>query len=216
MQASPSTASSSGKGLLSMWCRSDTPVVVRNPDGSMATGVPPDYKEPQPPRHTPQSELGRVLLGAGLGEAADDPSEIYDKHSALFMGLLLAQVFVELTFDAMYVAYRETVVKEVHAVYPMVPTERLWRVFWGILTWEASYGFLYYSLGIIVVYAAKPVAFDAFSVCSFVGITGQVVLAYLNKFNLILFVLKLIAFLHCRFLREISEIMRLAVPRGEP
>merc|ERR1719316_914733 len=87
-------------------------------------------------------------------------------------------------FTALYVLYRDLSYLEVTRVYPELPHRDLQFLFWGVLYLECSYCAVYYMLGYSAICHVRTFLFRAFALVAGVGIAAQVVLAYMNSFNL--------------------------------
>jgi hypothetical protein len=61
----------------------------------------------------------------------------------------------------------------------------------------------YYVVAVLAVHERRSIYMRAFSELAMVGILGQVVYAYINRFNLILFFLRFFVFSYSRFLLSI-------------
>lgn len=174
------------------------PVFLKHPDGSMSEGVPPGYKETPAPRSPRQ---GRILWWDDSMAAEFD--FIYSRHEKLFVSLLLMEFVVEFTFNVMYLFYAKYSVREVGMVYHTLSQNTLWVIFWVLFGAEVAYCIIYYTMGFCSVWTSKPRYYRWFSHVALVGILGQVLLAYMNKFNLLIFFLRLMAYIYAKFLRNL-------------
>lgn len=190
--------------------RKPIPIMVENPDGSMAEGVPPGYKEKTPPRspRLPFTDDGlwRDLDAAGLQE---EISLLHSRHEKLFITLLLLQFFCEGVFNVLYVVHVKAAVEEVRSVYRNVSVEHLQTILWSIFVLEVIYCVAYYSLAVAAVWTNRPRYYRMFATTCLVGILGQVLMAYVNKFNLLIFFLRLLAYIYSKFLRQLAAHMEL-------
>mmetsp|Transcript_24315 Transcript_24315/g.58954 ORF Transcript_24315/g.58954 Transcript_24315/m.58954 type:complete len:213 (-) Transcript_24315:119-757(-) len=175
------------------------PVFLQNPDGTFAEGVPPGYKEKTPP----QSPRG---MASWWDESLADEFElIYSRHEKLFLSLLLMQLIIEVTFNVMYVYYAKYSMEEVAEVYRHFPKKTLWIMFWIMFGFELAFCVVYYTFGFLAIAKNRPSYYRYFSNIALVGILSQVLLAYMNKFNLLVFFLRLMAYIYSKFLRNLLQ-----------
>lgn len=172
-------------------------VFLAHPDGSISEGIPPGYKEVSPP-HSPRPSL---LWWDDIMAAEFD--FIYSRHEKLFLSLLLMEFVVEFTFNVMYLFYAEYSVHEVGRVYHTLSEHTLWTIFWAMFVCEVLYCALYFACGFGAVWSTRPKLYKWFAHIAFAGILGQVILAYMNKFNLLIFFLRLMAYIYAKFLRNL-------------
>jgi len=181
-------------------CDSPVPIFLENPDGSMAEGIPPGFKDATPPRSPRMQGVGWWDENMAL-----EFEYIYSRHEKLFLSLLLMEFVVELTFNVMYVYYAEYSVREVSLVYHGFELRSLWIIFWVLFGAEIAYCFFYYGLGFMAIYKNRPSYYKYFAHVALLGILGQVLLAYMNKFNLLVFFLRLMAYIYAKFLRNLLQ-----------
>eukprot|EP00397_Hematodinium_sp_SG-2012_P057434 GEMP01071793.1.p1 GENE.GEMP01071793.1~~GEMP01071793.1.p1 ORF type:complete len:156 (+),score=16.17 GEMP01071793.1:414-881(+) len=128
---------------------------------------------------------------------------IYSRHERLFVALMLMQCVVEFIFNIMYILYAQYSVHEVAMVYHSLSEYTLWIIFWTLFVLELIYCVVYYAVGFTAVWLMRPKLFQWFAHIALVGILGQVILAYMNKFNLLIFFLRLMAYIYAKFLRNL-------------
>merc|ERR1719409_1187760 len=75
-----------------------------------------------------------------------------------------------------------------------------------------AYGLVYYSVGALALWADRPRYYKMFATCGLIGIATQMLLAYINKFNLLIFFLRLIAYVYAKFLRNMAQTLSLLPP----
>ncbi|CAE7470288.1 unnamed protein product [Symbiodinium sp. CCMP2592] len=90
------------------------PVFVQNPDGSIAQGVPPGFKEPTPP-DTPR--LG-VSTDMNFNLLSADIVKVLARHEALFLTLMVMHLGVVSSFQYIELQYKEDAVLELMLIYP--------------------------------------------------------------------------------------------------
>mmetsp|Transcript_20509 Transcript_20509/g.36379 ORF Transcript_20509/g.36379 Transcript_20509/m.36379 type:complete len:196 (-) Transcript_20509:76-663(-) len=170
------------------------PVFVQNPDGSVAHGIPPGYKEPTPPG-TPRARVTEP----NLTNLNADIVRVLAKHELIFISLLFLELGVEITFEVLQVKYREDAVFELSLLYPALSIEALGTLHWMAFAGECCYGLAFFVLGMVAACTAKPRLYQRFSTVAIIGTVGQLPMAYLNRFNLLVFFLRFIAYAYARF-----------------
>lgn len=179
------------------------PLVFENPDGSLHHALPSGTRYKRPAPETPPHErLGRdwVFWDPELMRQIEI---IYAKHEKAFIMFLFLQFLLENSFNALLIKHREGTLKEIARAYPFITDEHVGIMFWltvGIATVFAAF---YYVVACFAVYERRSMYMRVFSDLAMIGILGQVMFAYINRFNLILFFLRFIVFSYSRFLLSI-------------
>jgi len=173
------------------------PVFIENPDGTLVQGVPPGYDECTPPS-TPRRDSfdPSAPLSADIIRALA-------RHELLFLGLLALQLAVECMFETMHIEYREDAIFELALIYPSVPPAALRVLYWFAFFAECLYTGAFLSLGVMAAFRGKPKLYQRFSTVALVGTLGQLPLAYLNRFNLLIFFLRFISYAYGCFQRNL-------------
>jgi len=169
------------------------PVFVQHPDGSLSEGVPPGYSEPTPP-HTPRSHVAEASAAVNA-----DIVRVLARHELLFLALLLLQLVVEITFELMHIRYREEAIFELSLIYPSLSPTVIEVLYWLACAFEFAYCLAYFGCGVAAACRSKPRYYQRFSTLALIGTLGQLPLAYLNRFNLLIFFLRFIAYAYARF-----------------
>jgi hypothetical protein len=181
-------------------------VFVSQPDGNLSQGLPPGFKDKTPPG-TPRLE-GTPLAWADESLLAEF-EYIFMRHEKLFLSLLLMEFVVEAVFNVMYLYYAHYSVHEVAHVYQSLSIHTLWIIMGVMWFGEIAYCAVYYSMGFLAVWSTKPHYYAWFANVALVGIFGQVLLAYMNKFNILVFFLRLLSYIYAKFLRNLLQSMNL-------
>jgi len=169
------------------------PIFVQHPDGSLSEGVPPGYCEPTPPS-TPRSHVAEASAAVNA-----DIIRVLARHELLFLALLLMQLIVECCFEMMHVRYAQEAIFELSLIYPGLAVPAIKIVYWFACIAEIAYCVVYFGLGVLAACRSKPRFYQRFSTVALVGTLGQLPLAYLNRFNLLIFFLRFIAYAYARF-----------------
>lgn len=206
-----SSLASSAKDLASSSSEDErTPVLLKNPDGSMSEGVPPGYKEKNPPGGS--GDASRLPYGyfsdglVGELDAAmlqDELNFLTRRHQQIFASLMMMQLMVEIVFFVLNIANVDVSVREAKYIYPKASSSALQNAYWYIFGLELVYSIVYYSLAGLAVRFQRAKYYRWFSTCCVLGIISQLVLAYMNKFNLLIFFLRMLAYLYAKFLKSL-------------
>lgn len=181
-------------------------VFVAQPAGNLLVGAPQGYKDKTPPG-TPR--IGDTPLAWADESLLAEFEYIFMRHEKLFLALLLMEFVVEAVFNCMYVYYASYAVHEVAHVYHSLSIHTLWVILGVMWIGEICFCATYYSMGFLSVWATKPHYYEWFSRVALVGIFGQVLLAYMNKFNILVFFLRLLSYIYSKFLRNLLQSMSL-------
>eukprot|EP00437_Effrenium_voratum_P021635 CAMPEP_0181410870 /NCGR_PEP_ID=MMETSP1110-20121109/7567_1 /TAXON_ID=174948 /ORGANISM="Symbiodinium sp., Strain CCMP421" /LENGTH=198 /DNA_ID=CAMNT_0023533441 /DNA_START=149 /DNA_END=745 /DNA_ORIENTATION=- len=170
------------------------PVFVQNPDGSIVQGVPPGFHEPTPP--------GTPRLGADMNfnSLSADIVRVLARHEALFLSLMVMHLVVVCSFQYIELQYKDDAVMELTLIYPDLTENTIRSLHWLAFVGEASYSIAFFGLGMVCACVAKPVLYARFAVVALIGTLGQLPMAYLNRFNLLIFFLRFLSYAYARFL----------------
>lgn len=136
---------------------------------------------------------------------------LYSRHERVLMLLLLTQVLLEGLYDSVFVMSIDRSVIKFQEQYNA--SERGVRVlFWTIFVISVAYGVVYYVIAIMAMCTKRPKVYRLFANWSLVGIVGLVLLAYVNQFNLVVFFLRLLAYIYARFLQGLTASLVLLPP----
>mmetsp|Transcript_123894 Transcript_123894/g.361829 ORF Transcript_123894/g.361829 Transcript_123894/m.361829 type:complete len:205 (+) Transcript_123894:87-701(+) len=171
-------------------------IALQNPDGSLSVGLPPGAALPLPPPSPRESY-------AALREHAlsVDLDRTFHRHEQCFAALLLSELIIEFMFSLLLLSVAKRSVEEVSQLYTNIPLRTLWSIFWGLFVCEVSYIKIYYGLGFVAVVRSKPRVYNWFTNVAIVGIVVQVLFAYMNGFNLMIFLMRLASFVYAKFMR---------------
>jgi len=170
------------------------PVFLEQPDGSLAQGVPPGFREQTPPS-TPRQHLNEPVVAL----LNVDIVRVLARHETLFLMLLLLQLVVESVFETIHIKYREDALFELSLIYPSLSKPVICTLYWVAFVGETAYCIAYFGLGVMAAFKSKPALYQRFSTVALIGTLGQLPLAYLNRFNLLIFFLRFISYAYARF-----------------
>eukprot|EP00743_Colponemidia_sp_Colp-15_P005566 GILK01005987.1.p1 GENE.GILK01005987.1~~GILK01005987.1.p1 ORF type:complete len:298 (-),score=44.76 GILK01005987.1:370-1233(-) len=200
-------------------------IILENPDGTFYQGIDPHAK---PPESSPQegsdtsspssvdsssnhitSSIAsddlpfRLTIGYDSDFLLEDIFNIYRRHSSLFVSLLIGQLALEVVFHILFVMYAKAVLAEVSTLYPLRDSGVLKLVLWGSFVVNLLYNVVYFATGIWGATNKNPQHLRSFAFLAMLGILGQMMMVYFNEFNLLLFFMRLIAYVYSRFLLSI-------------
>lgn len=211
-------------GLQAARCK---PIFLENPDGTITEATPCGAKVPST-SSSQQPGAGRRsgLRGPVGGDAGSDRTEaltslssevdfLFSQHERLFAMLLLLQLCIDVLYVYVYILRMAdgTSVKELRAVYGWhVDAVSGGRVLWAAFAVHAVFTLVYYGIATLALWSRTPVSFRFLADCGMLKITSLVLLAYVDKFNLLLFFLYLVSFIYARFLQGLAVSLLLLPP----
>merc|ERR1719343_1619733 len=86
------------------------------------------------------------------------------------------------------------------------------RVLWGCLAVEASFSLAFYVVAAVALWTQRPSAYRQLANFGIAGILGFVLLAYADKFNLVVFFLHLLTYIYAKFLQGLPSSLLLLPP----
>lgn len=205
------------------------PIFLENPDGTITEAIPSNYSDPKhkgarrawdgSQRQTFMNEDSDGSSGnLSEGAAANMYQEVdylYSRHERILMLLLCVQFLLEVLYDIVYILRMRdgTSVVEFMAMYS-------WRVnpraaeglFWAIFGIQVVYTSVYYIIAVLAMWTKRPKQYRLFANYGVAGIVGLVLLAYVDKFNLIIFFLHLLIYIYARFLQGLTASLLLLPP----
>jgi len=209
------------------------PIFLENPDGTITEAIPSNYSDPKHKgsrrawdgghRQTFMNEDSDGSSGnLSEGAAANMYQEVhylYSRHERILMLLLCVQFLLEVLYDIVYILRMKdgSSVVEFMAMYS-------WRVnpraaeglFWAIFGIQVVYTSVYYIIAGLAMWTKRPKQYRLFANYGIAGIVGLVMLAYVDKFNLIIFFLHLLIYIYARFLQGLTASLLLLPPTQQP
>lgn len=202
------------------------PIFLENPDGTITEAVPSNYKAPRPPRpgrrQSGQSGQSGVSTdsdgssGGSVAVAANMFQEIdflYTRHERIFLVLLGTQLFLEALYGVVFVVRMRPSVLELMAMYNWQIEDRAAQIIlWAVFSLQATYALVYYLIAGMAMWTKRPKHYQMFAQWCLGGVVGLVLLAYIDKFNLPIFFLRLLAYIYSRFLQGLTASLLLLPP----
>merc|ERR1719146_11483 len=175
------------------------PMFLSMPDGTISEGWPPGYKDISPPPSPRATDLGvDVMLQA-------EYESIYMRHSRLFLIILVIELIIDALFTCLYITFRRMSMDEVTRVYDTFQPRELEYLFWSVLYIDWTYCLVYYGVGFGAFINCSTTLYRFFSLVAGFGIFSQVILAYMNTFNLVVFFLRMTGYIYGKFLGNLRR-----------
>lgn len=197
------------------------PIFLENPDGTITEAIPSDYKTEKlkTSRRSPFFD-GNDSDGSNGSQtdamAASMYQEVdflYSRHERVLMLLLFTQLCLEVLYDVVYIVRMEPSVMEFLAMYNWRMQKRVAEmIFWFIFVLQVTYSVAYYIIAAVAMWTKRPKQYRLFANWSLIGIVALVLLAYVDKFNLLIFFLRLLAYIYARFLQGLTASLLLLPP----
>jgi hypothetical protein len=197
------------------------PIFLENPDGTITEAIPSDYKSEKlkTSRRSPffdgndsdgSNGSQSDALAASMYQEVDF---LYSRHERVLLLLLFTQFTLEVLYDVVYIIRMEPSVMEFLAMYNWRLDKRVAElVFWFIFVLQVTYSVAYYIIAALAMWTKRPKQYRLFANWSLVGIVALVLLAYVDKFNLLIFFLRLLAYIYARFLQGLTASLLLLPP----
>mmetsp|Transcript_22913 Transcript_22913/g.66224 ORF Transcript_22913/g.66224 Transcript_22913/m.66224 type:complete len:251 (-) Transcript_22913:136-888(-) len=201
------------------------PIFLENPDGSITEAVPSTYKDPRVRKQGRRSRL----LGGAQNDDSDDTSGseaaaanlyrevdfLYTRHERVLLLLLTLQFALEVLYHCVYVIHMrngESVIEFTTMYGLRVDGKTAAPVLWTVFGISVIYSIVYYIIAGLALWTKRPKQYRLFANYGIAGIVGLILLAYVDKFNLIIFFLHLLAYIYARFLQGLTASLLLLPP----
>lgn len=205
------------------------PIFLENPDGSIAEAIPSSVVEAKL-KGARRSDRPGAREGSDSDGSLDSRSsavaavnmaqevdQLYTRHERIFMVLVVMQFLLEALYTAVFVTRMRPSVVEFVAMYNWeISPKAAEVVLWMGFVVQVVYSIVYYCLAVVSVWTKKPKNYQRFGTCCLTGVMGLVLMAYLDKFNLPIFFLRLLAFIYARFLQGLTASLVLLPPVRQP
>lgn len=195
-----------------------TPIFLENPDGTITEANPTRIQYKKFRAEADGSDVG------SSGSEHYSPATVlhrevdvlYWRYERMMMLLLGAHLFLELLFNFVYVSRLGSSVEEFMSVYAWrqhSATGVAFAFFRAVFALQIIYSFTYYFLAGIALMTKKPHHYRVFVFWSLVGVLFQALLAYIDKFNLLIFCVRILALIYGRLLLNLAINLQL-LPRA--
>jgi hypothetical protein len=112
---------------------------------------------------------------------------------------LTLELIMEVVFSVLEVVYSSSAISDLHDVYGTDAPE-ISYLYWSLFVGNIVYAVGYYIYGYYAIWSRSVRHLQYFSYYALVGILGQVFLAYLHKFNLLVFFVRLLVYVYTRYI----------------
>eukprot|EP00391_Amoebophrya_sp_Ameob2_P003193 CAMPEP_0179007756 /NCGR_PEP_ID=MMETSP0795-20121207/15337_1 /TAXON_ID=88552 /ORGANISM="Amoebophrya sp., Strain Ameob2" /LENGTH=229 /DNA_ID=CAMNT_0020702765 /DNA_START=43 /DNA_END=732 /DNA_ORIENTATION=- len=141
------------------------PLLVQNPDGSIARSLPPGWREKSPKRSPRIGFSASGLLWGELEETAltEELDLLYARHEKLFVILLFLELLVEGLYLTLFWCSWQQTVAELETVYGHARKSSLGTTLGVAFGLRAVYSLVYYLLALEAVRRAQSPVFKLFA-----------------------------------------------------
>jgi hypothetical protein len=132
----------------------------------------------------------------------------------VLMVLLTVHLTITVLYDVVYVLRMGdgSSLREFVEMYSFSNHARAAQILWFVFAVQVGFSVAYYVVAGIAVYTKQPKYYRLFASFGIAGILGLVMLAYVDKFNLILFFLHLLTYIYAKFLQGLTASLLLLPP----
>mmetsp|Transcript_109243 Transcript_109243/g.216961 ORF Transcript_109243/g.216961 Transcript_109243/m.216961 type:complete len:247 (-) Transcript_109243:44-784(-) len=201
------------------------PIFFENPDGTITEAVPPKEKEVRPKAGSRGAGGHRQQLADGDSDGSVNSAEaaaanilqefdfLYLRHERLFLLLLCTQALLDALYTTVFVLRMEMSAVEFMAMYSWQVSEGVAKILlWFVFAFQNIYCIVYYALASAAIWMKLPKYYQMLASWCLLGIIELVFLAYVDKFNLPIFFLRLLAYIYARFLQGLTASLMLLPP----
>lgn len=202
-----------------------SPIFLENPDGTITEAVPSNFKSKEKRKGGPGSVDGdsdsnaeSTQGEAGTNNLYHEVNFLYSRHGQVFLLLLVFQLALEILYNVLYITRLEPAVEAFRAMYSYHMSLHLAQfIYCAVWSVQFLYSVAYYGIAATAICTSSPKHYQLFANWSLAGIVMLILLAYVDKFNLLIFFLRLLAFIYSRFLQGLSaSLLLLPRPGGTP
>jgi len=206
-------------------------VIVENPDGTYFQGVPAklrkgaytaeEGKDGNLFENYPRNRIlyivddDEIAVYSGFQQlpvVVDDFLELYLRHARYFTVGLVVLMFIEIGLWVLGYMDRTEAVAQLMVTYNTNAQSELMTLYMTLLYTEIGYIVIYYILGYLAVYKRSVKLYSWFATFSLIGLIFEMILAYVNRFDIFIFIMRFIAFIYSRFLNQLL-VSLLLLPR---
>jgi hypothetical protein len=201
---------------------------IENPDGTITEGIPvaeahkhnlkaaaeaakrSQRRSQQGRRGSDSEETEGSVTEVAAAHVAQELEYLLTQHLRVFVLLLTIELLLEILYIVVCIRMMDTTVLEVVAMYEhKMPVWLAVRILWILCVAECVFVVVYNYLAVTAVVVRMPSCYKRFSTCSLVGIVGMVCFSYLDRFNLLVFFVRLLVYIYARYLQGLTTTMLL-------
>lgn len=139
-------------------------------------------------------------------DATSEAENAASQHEMCFVGVAALQLALELIYNVLFIARMDVGVKEVQLIYKTDWSSRFFENMYQIVfAAQVLNTLIYYLLLVIAVHSRHSHNYTVFARWSVCSIIWMISLAYMNKFNLLIFVLHSAMYLYARYLSGVVD-----------
>lgn len=192
------------------------PIFLSNPDGTITEAIPPNYKDKNTKgvrnalNAMEDSDSSGHLFEGVIHTMWNEIDFLYTRHESVLTVLLLVGLSLDILYMAVYVARMRdgSAVLEFMAMYNWRATPRqAEKIYWAIFVFEVVYLCVFYGVALVALRDRRPKQYRMLANVGVCGLLAFVMLAYIDKFNLISFFLRLITYMYARFMQGLTATM---------
>jgi len=195
----------------------NAPIFMENPDGTITEAVPSTYKGRKPRggkaarlEETPNSSDSETMAAAMFY----DVDYLYGQHARAMIILLGIHFVTTALYNIVYVGQmlNGSSVNEFMDMYAWDNRSAASLILWFAFALEVLFSAAFYAIACAAFWTQRPSWFKQLATYGVVGILGFVLLAYLDKFNLLVFCLHLLTYIYARFMQGLTASLMLLPP----
>lgn len=194
------------------------PIFLENPDGTITEAIPSHFKSEKQKVSRNRSPNDSNDSDGSMSDALassmyQEVDFLYSRHERVLLLLLVSQFCFEVLYDIVYIVRMNPSVQEFLAMYNWrVDKRSAVFIFWSLYVSQAFYSVVYYAIAGLALWSKRPKQYRLLANWSLVGIISLVLMAYVDKFNLLIFFLRLLAYIYARFLQGLTASLLLLPP----
>eukprot|EP00927_Polykrikos_kofoidii_P004426 TRINITY_DN11745_c1_g1_i1.p1 TRINITY_DN11745_c1_g1~~TRINITY_DN11745_c1_g1_i1.p1 ORF type:complete len:257 (-),score=29.74 TRINITY_DN11745_c1_g1_i1:166-885(-) len=202
-------------------------IFFENPDGTITEAVPSskvksltDGKGKPGGRVSSDGNESDASGGSISEEAAvnmyREVEFLYIRHQRIFIVLLISEFLLDGLYAFVSVKRMDNTVFEFRAMYNFTLSRTTAHsILWAIFVVQILYCIGYYAVALLALYTREPRHFRCLACWCLAGVVGLILLAYMDRFNLPDFFLRLLTYIYARFLQGLTAGL-LLLPPAEP
>lgn len=197
---------------------------MENPDGTIVEAVPSTYKVPRSRlkrslNESPSTEDDEVSDDSNAVAAAMfyDVEYLYNQHARAMTILLICHFLATLLYNIVFFTHVSdgSSVKEFMEMYGWDNATIAKNVLWVAFVIEVTFAVAFYVVAIASLWTQRPSWFRQLASYGIGGVVGYVMLAYIDKFNLVVFFLHLLTYIYAKFMQGLTSSLML-LPSPQP
>ena len=170
-------------------------ILVQNPDGSISEALRPGFEFPK--RRLPVDSP----LDSDFGDLSSDPFFLYERHESVFLALLLGALTLDSAALVSQVLNPGRIIDEF--LRKLFPRSEMSVLFWTAVSVQLAFLWVFYGAGLLALHWKRPRYFAIFADIALLGVASDVVIVLVAGQGMAVLLLRSLAWLYARFLREL-------------